>query len=111
MSADPNKLDPGEPGLPTGDTAPASETLTSVLAAHFRTHTLAYLTALVLFLSANLGAIYENFSAITKQEMSGYGYWQVLALLAKSINAGCIAVLGYLMKSPVPPAPGKSPAP
>jgi uncharacterized membrane protein YjjB (DUF3815 family) len=104
MSDDP-KLDPAAPGLPTMDTTNASETVGSVIAHHFKTHTLAYLTAIVLFLSANLGAVYENFYNLPKAEMSGYGWWQVAALVAKSLNAGFIAVLGYLMRSPLPEKP------
>lgn len=100
MSDDP-KLPDSAPGLPTMDTASASETLGGVLIDHFRRNTLAYLTATVLFLSANLQAVYENFGEVTKSEMASYGYWQVAAMVCKSLNAGCIAVLGYLMKSPL----------
>lgn len=93
------------------DAAPAlpPATLCAVLVEHFRAHTLTYLLAALFFLSANLTAIADAFATLNKPDMAALGWWQVAALVAKALNAGCVAVIALLTKSPLPSKPSDKP--
>ncbi len=69
----------------------------------------AVLVCLALALSASIGAFIDNFGALDAATMKQIAWWQVLAMLAKCANPGIVAIIGFLMKSPLAPSPDKPP--
>jgi hypothetical protein len=87
-----------------------SVTMWEALKVHAAKQALAYAIALALALSASLNAFHDNFAVLTRDQAQTLGWWQLLALVAKCLNPGVIALVGYLMRSPLskeidPPTP------
>lgn len=64
---------------------------------------MAYLVALCLVLGATLTAFYDNFGTLTREAWVTLGWWQLTALVMKSLSSAPAALVGYLMRSPLPP--------
>lgn len=75
----------------------------TVFVDHGERNYLHYLIGSCLILGACFTAFYDNFMPADPKTMAEYGWWQVLALLAKSMGAAPAALLAYLMRSPLTP--------
>lgn len=84
-------------------------TMAQRIGCHLGKHGSAYLTAAAIALSASLTAYYDNFGGLTAEQVAALGWWQVLALGAKVLNPGVVALVGYLMKSPLSKNPEVKP--
>lgn len=71
------------------------------LKAHASRQALAYAIAIALALSASLTAFHDKFSVLTRAQVQELGWWQLVALVANCLNPGVIALVGYLMRSPL----------
>ncbi len=72
---------------------------------HIQKYALQYVVAFALACSASLQQFFNTFSALDRAGMDKLAWWQVLALIAGCLQPGLTALLGYLMRSPVTPAP------
>ena len=68
---------------------------------HLDRYGLAYIIAVCLTLGAALNSFAEIFGTLTREAWAMMGWWQILALFAKSLNAAPMALLAYLIKSPL----------
>ncbi len=71
------------------------------LVANAQKNAVAVLICLALALSASIGAFIDNFGSVDHDAMSQLAWWQIVALLAKCANPGIVAIIGFLMKSPL----------
>lgn len=77
------------------------------LSAHARLHALAYTLAILLATNASISAFIDTFGPLTREQLAGLAWWQVLALVAKCLQGAVAALIALLVKSPVaqPKAP------
>lgn len=67
---------------------------------HFAKHALFWVIALGMGGQAFFTALYDNFYPIPRANMAELGWWQVGALLGKSLSFALGIVVGYLIKTP-----------
>lgn len=77
----------------------------NVFVEHGEKHGYHYLVGACLILGACFTAFYDNFMPLDIKTCHEYGWWQVVALLSKSMGAAPSALLAYLMRSPLTPKP------
>lgn len=70
--------------------------------AHGSKNGLAYLVGLCLVLGATLTSFYDNFGTLSRDAWTALGWWQIAALVMKSLSSAPAALVGYLMRSPLP---------
>lgn len=71
------------------------------LKAHAAKHFQSYFIAMLLGLSGWLVGFYDNFWSVEPPNMKALGWWQVTALIMKTLAGGVAAIIGYMMKSPL----------
>jgi hypothetical protein len=72
----------------------------AALQRHFARHALFYVIALGLGAQAFGTSFYDNFWPVEREDMAKLGWWQVAALVVKSLSFAVGIVVGYLIKSP-----------
>lgn len=70
------------------------------LKAHAARHALAYVVVVGFGLQAFGTAFYDNFWTLEPPQMRALGWWQVVALILKSLSFAVGIMVGYLIKSP-----------
>lgn len=75
--------------------------MVTMATAHGSKNALAYLIGVCLVLGATFTSFYDNFGNIDRATWLALGWWQILALLAKSLASAPAALVGYLMRSPI----------
>ena len=86
----------------------------AILLDHFRRYTLAYFLAGLFFCISSGTQFVDTFSTLTRDQVAGLAWWQILALFWTSILSGFGAVLAFLnqhMGKIPPPAAVAEPAP
>jgi hypothetical protein len=72
----------------------------SAIQAHSAKHALFYAIAIGLGAQAFFTGLYDNFWSLEPADASSLGWWQILALLCKSLSAPIGIVVGYMIKAP-----------
>lgn len=88
--------------------APISKGVITGIAANAQKYALSYVLACFLAISASIGAFIDNFGPLDRAAMDGLAWWQIAAVVAKCMNPGIVAIIGFLMKSPLPAPPATS---
>jgi len=70
---------------------------------HGEKHGYHYLVGACLIMGACFTAFYDNFMPMDPATYKSYGWWQIIALVSKSMGAAPSALLAYLMRSPLTP--------
>jgi hypothetical protein len=70
------------------------------LQVHAAKHALFYAIAIGMGAQAFFTALYDNFWGLEPYDVVELGWWQVGALLCKSLSAPIAIVVGYLIKAP-----------
>lgn len=96
------------PGSPLGE---MSAGMAKGIGQHAKTHALLYLLAFMLAASATADAVADNFGGLNRADWEAMGWWQLTALLGKSLKPAAVAISALLVKPPVVSADGSGTAP